>query len=60
MPLLHLDTIPTLVQCIKLAEQLIGRGSEMVRSPRLCLEGAERAWVEGLVRDALAHRPSLQ
>jgi 4-hydroxy-tetrahydrodipicolinate synthase len=60
MPLLRLDTIPTLVQCIKLAEQLMGRGSEMVRSPRLCLEGAERAWVEGLVRDALENRPSLQ
>jgi 1-pyrroline-4-hydroxy-2-carboxylate deaminase len=60
MPLLQLDTIPTLVQCIKLAEQLMGRGSEMVRSPRLCLEGEERAWVEGLVRDALATRPKLQ
>ena len=59
MPLLQLDTIPTLVQCIKLAEQLMGRGSEMVRSPRLCLEGEERAWVEGLVRDALAARPKL-
>jgi 1-pyrroline-4-hydroxy-2-carboxylate deaminase len=59
MPLLRLDTIPTLVQCIKLAEQLMGRGSEMVRAPRLCLEGAERAWVEGLVRDAVATRPTL-
>jgi 1-pyrroline-4-hydroxy-2-carboxylate deaminase len=59
MPLLRLDTIPTLVQCIKLAEQLMGRGSEMVRVPRLCLEGAERAWVEGLVRDAVATRPKL-
>jgi len=59
MPLLRLDTIPTLVQCIKLAEQLMGRGSEMVRAPRLCLEGAERVWVEGLVRDAVATRPKL-
>ena len=59
MPLLQLDTIPTLVQCIKLAEQLMGRGSEMVRSPRLCLEGEDRAWVEGLVRNALATRPKL-
>jgi 4-hydroxy-tetrahydrodipicolinate synthase len=59
MPLLRLDTIPTLVQCIKLAEQLMGRGSEMVRAPRLCLEGAERAWVEGLVREAVATRPKL-
>jgi len=59
MPLLHLDTIPTLVQCIKLAEQLMGRGSEMVRAPRLMLAGEERAWVERLVRDALATRPAL-
>jgi 4-hydroxy-tetrahydrodipicolinate synthase len=59
MPLLQLDTIPTLVQCIKLAEQLMGRGSEMVRAPRLCLEGTERAWVEGLVREAVASRPKL-
>jgi len=60
MPLLHLDTIPTLVQCIKLAEQLMGRGSEMVRAPRLCLEGEERTWVESLVREAVATRPALQ
>jgi len=59
MPLLHLDTIPTLVQCIKLAEQLLGRGSEIVRPPRLCLEGEERAQVERLVRDAAASRPKL-
>jgi 4-hydroxy-tetrahydrodipicolinate synthase len=59
MPLLHLDTIPTLVQCIKLAEQLMGRGSEMVRAPRLTLVGEERAWVERLVREALATRPAL-
>jgi 4-hydroxy-tetrahydrodipicolinate synthase len=59
MPLLHLDTTPTLVQCIKLAEQLMGRGSEMVRAPRLCLDGSERAWVEALVREAVATRPAL-
>jgi 4-hydroxy-tetrahydrodipicolinate synthase len=59
MPLLHLDTIPTLVQCIKLAEQLMGRGSEMVRAPRLCLEGEERAEVERIVREAVATRPKL-
>jgi 4-hydroxy-tetrahydrodipicolinate synthase len=59
MPLLHLDTIPTLVQCIKLAEQLVGRGSEMVRAPRLRLEGEERAHVERVVKEALASRPRL-
>jgi 4-hydroxy-tetrahydrodipicolinate synthase len=59
MPLLHLDTIPTLVQCIKLAEQLMGRGSEMVRAPRLCLEGAERQAVERIVQEAVRTRPKL-
>jgi 1-pyrroline-4-hydroxy-2-carboxylate deaminase len=59
MPLLHLDTVPTLVQCIKLAEQLLGRGSEMVRAPRLRLEGEERAHVERVVKEALANRPKV-
>ena len=59
MPLLRLDTIPTLVQCIKLAEQLLERGSEQVRLPRLALEGAERAYVEQVVAEALRTRPDL-
>ena len=59
MPLLHLDTIPTLVQCIKLAEQIMGRGSETVRAPRLPLVGEERARVEQIVRQAVATRPKL-
>ena len=59
MPLLHLDTIPTLVQCIKLAEQIMGRGSETVRAPRLPLMGEERTQVEQLVRHAVATRPKL-
>lgn len=59
MPLLRLDTIPTLVQCIKLAEQLVGRGSENVRLPRLTLTGAERAYVEQVVAEGLKNRPDL-
>ena len=43
MPLLHLDARPDLVQCIKLCEQIMGRGSERTRPPRLGLQGAERA-----------------
>ncbi|WP_414900179.1 dihydrodipicolinate synthase family protein [Sphingomonas flavalba] len=50
MPLLHLDSVPDLVQCIKLAEQVMGRGNERVRMPRMPLSGARReqviAWVE--------------
>ena len=34
MPLLHLDAEHDLVQSIKLAEQVMGRGSERVRPPR--------------------------
>ena len=59
MPLLHLDTLPTLVQCIKLAAQLTGYGSEAVRLPRLVLAGPERAHVIGLVEAAIATRPDL-
>ncbi len=59
LPLLRLDTIPTLVQCIKLAEQVCGRGSEIVRAPRLALTGAERSSVINLVETAIATRPDL-
>jgi len=60
LPLLRLDTIPTLVQCIKLAEQLAGRGSETVRAPRLPLIGLERQRVEMLFAQAMATRPDLR
>jgi len=59
MPLLRLDTIPTLVQCIKYCEQLAGRGSEVTRAPRLPLTGKERARVEKLYNDAVATRIDL-
>lgn len=60
MPLLHLDARPDLVQCIKLCEQLMGRGSERTRPPRLPLAGAERAYVERIVAEAVRTRPSLR
>ncbi|MCW9018584.1 MAG: 4-hydroxy-tetrahydrodipicolinate synthase [Kangiellaceae bacterium] len=59
LPLLRLDTIPTLVQCIKLAEQLAGRGSERVRAPRLPLKGEQREYVERLYREAVENRPNV-
>lgn len=59
LPLLHLDSRSTLVQCIKLAEQEMGRGSERVRLPRLPLSGAERDDVLALVRAARDSRPDL-
>ena len=58
-PLLHLDTKPKLVQYIKLAAQEAGLGSEMVRAPRLPIEGAEREQVLGIIRKAIATRPAL-
>ncbi|BAJ01681.1 4-hydroxy-tetrahydrodipicolinate synthase [Shewanella violacea] len=59
MPLLRLDTIPTLVQCIKFAEQLLGRGSENVRMPRMTLIGDERAMVEKVIKEAMDTRINL-
>ncbi|MGL4542611.1 MAG: dihydrodipicolinate synthase family protein [Polymorphobacter sp.] len=59
MPLLHLDAEHDLVQSIKLAEQLMGRGSERVRMPRLPLTGARRAAVTAMVEAAAATRPAL-
>ncbi|MBB3473933.1 dihydrodipicolinate synthase family protein [Sphingomonas sp. BK345] len=59
MPLLHLDAEHDLVQSIKLAEQVMGRGSERVLPPRYVLTGARRAEVIALVERAAATRPSL-
>ncbi len=60
MPLLHLDAEHDLVQSIKLAEQIMGRGSERVRPPRYVLTGARRAEVSALVEQAAATRPKLK
>lgn len=59
MPLLHLDAEHDLVQSIKLAEEIMGRGSERVRMPRLPLAGARRAEVIAMVEKAAATRPKL-
>ncbi|MBD2746874.1 dihydrodipicolinate synthase family protein [Microvirga sp. BT688] len=59
MPLLHLDARPDLVQCIKLCEEIMGRGSALTRPPRLPLEGADRAHVEAVMDKALKNRPKL-
>jgi len=60
MPLLHLDAEHDLVQSIKLAEQIMGRGSERVRMPRLPLAGQRRADVIRWVEEAEATQPSKQ
>jgi 4-hydroxy-tetrahydrodipicolinate synthase len=58
MPLLHLDAEHDLVQSIKLAEQIMGRGSERVRMPRMPLAGKRRAEVTAMVEQAAASRPT--
>jgi dihydrodipicolinate synthase/N-acetylneuraminate lyase len=59
LPLLHLDVSIKFVQNIKLAEALVGCGTEYVRPPRLPLTGQERRLVEGIIRTALDNRPVL-
>ncbi|HRG08119.1 MAG TPA: dihydrodipicolinate synthase family protein, partial [Cyclobacteriaceae bacterium] len=59
LPLLELDIHPKLVQYIKLAEQEVGLGSEIVRAPRLILEGAERERILKIIRQGIATRPNL-
>lgn len=58
MPLLHLDAEHDLVQSIKLAEAIMGRGSERVRLPRLPLSGKRREEVIAYVERCKATQPS--
>ena len=58
-PLLALDVSPKLVQNIKLAEAIVGLGTEPVRPPRLPLAGEERKQVEALIRHSIETRPAL-
>lgn len=59
MPLLHLDARPDLVQCIKLCEHIMGRGTALTRPPRLALLPHEAAEVQAMMAKALANRPKL-
>ena len=56
-PLLHLDTMPKLVQYIKLCNAECGLGSETTRAPRLPITGKEREEVLKIIRDAIKTRP---
>jgi 4-hydroxy-tetrahydrodipicolinate synthase len=58
LPLLRLDTVPKFVQLIKLAQEVVGLGSERVRAPRLVLDGAERAAALEVIAAANATRPA--
>lgn len=59
MPLLHLDARPDLVQCIKLCEHIMGRGTHRTRPPRLALDQKETGEIEAMMKHALATRPKL-
>ena len=59
LPLLELDISPQLVQNIKLAEVATGIGTEIVRPPRLSLQGPERERVLKVIADAIRTRPTL-
>jgi 4-hydroxy-tetrahydrodipicolinate synthase len=56
LPLLRLDTVPKFVQLIKLVQAETGLGAEIVRPPRLPLEGAERDAALGLIQSTLTRR----
>ncbi|HEY6952395.1 MAG TPA: dihydrodipicolinate synthase family protein, partial [Bacteroidota bacterium] len=59
LPLLHLDASVKFVHYIKLAEAIVGCGTEYVRAPRLPLAGEERSKIQNIIRKALKHRPKL-
>ena len=59
LPLLRLDTVPKFVQLIKLVQQEVGRGSEIVRPPRLTLTGTEREQTIALIRERVSSRPAM-
>ncbi len=59
MPLLHLDARPDLVQCIKLCEHIVGRGTHLTRPPRLPLLPEVEREVRTVMKHALETRPQL-
>ncbi len=59
LPLLELDINPKLVQNIKLAEEIVGLGTEIVRAPRQPLKGKEREGVIDVIEASVASRPQL-
>jgi 4-hydroxy-tetrahydrodipicolinate synthase len=59
LPLLRMDTVPKFVQLIKLAQSEVGRGSPVVRPPRLALEGDELRDALSVIRRQLERRPKI-
>jgi dihydrodipicolinate synthase/N-acetylneuraminate lyase len=59
LPLLRMDTVPKFVQLIKLVQAELGRGSAIVRPPRLELTGIELDEQLGVIRAQIATRPGI-
>ncbi len=57
LPLLRMDTVPNLVQLIKLVQAEVGMGNPRVRPPRLELVGRELEQTRKTICDALRSRP---
>ena len=57
LPLLKLDVVPEFVHLIKLTQQEVGMGTELVRPPRLQLEGEAREIALATIRKGIAERP---
>jgi len=57
LPLLRMDVVPQFVHLIKLVQQEVGMGTELVRPPRLVLQGEAREEALRTIRACLTHRP---
>ncbi len=60
LPLLRLDTVPKFVQYIKWVQAEVGRGTYVVRGPRLPLDSHELELVKGILTQALKTRPAVR
>jgi dihydrodipicolinate synthase/N-acetylneuraminate lyase len=60
LPLLRLDTVPKFVQLIKWVQAEVGRGTYVVRGPRLPLDSREIEIVRGILARALKARPAVR
>jgi len=60
LPLLRLDTVPKFVQFIKWVQAEVGRGTYVVRGPRLPLDAREIENVRGILAHALKARPAVR
>jgi dihydrodipicolinate synthase/N-acetylneuraminate lyase len=57
LPLLRMDTVPKFVQLIKLVQEQVGMGSQVVRPPRLVLSCTELDEQQRIIDECLATRP---